>query len=100
MVAFSRLAVAAATLLSFTSAAPTAGDFDVVTINVAGLPALFNGNDVPGDKATNSRAIGTLLGRYGYDIVNMQEGLFPVPSLSCILAFTYCFLHPTILTDT
>ena len=76
MVAFSRLAFAAAALLSYANAAPTAGDFDTVTINVAGLPALFNGNDVPGDKATNSRAIGSLLSRYNYDIVNMQEGMY------------------------
>lgn len=76
MVTFSRLAVAVATLWSSaTYAAPTSGDFDVVSMNVAGLPSLFNGNDVPGDKTTNSRLIGTLLGRYGYDIVNMQEGI-------------------------
>ena len=80
MVAFSRLAFAAATLLAHAHAAPTAGDFDTVTINVAGLPALFNGNDVPGDKATNSRTIGSLLSRYNYDIVHMQEGTYNLPS--------------------
>jgi hypothetical protein len=53
--------------------AQTAGDLSVLTINVAGLPQILQGNDVPGDKATNSRMIGSLLTEYGYDIVNMQE---------------------------
>src|SRR3954463_929398 len=49
------LAAAAASLVSSVSAAATSGDFNVLTMNVAGLPAIFNGNDVPGDKTTNSR---------------------------------------------
>ncbi|CAI4213548.1 unnamed protein product [Parascedosporium putredinis] len=53
--------------------AATSGTFDVLTINVAGLPAIFNSNDVPGDKATNARTIGAYFSEYGYDIINMQE---------------------------
>lgn len=53
--------------------AATSGTFDILTINVAGLPAIFNSNDVPGDKATNARTIGAYFSEYGYDIINMQE---------------------------
>ena len=68
------LAAAAASLVSSVSAAATTGDFNVLTMNVAGLPAILNGNDVPGDKTTNSLLIGTLLAKYDYDIVHVQEG--------------------------
>lgn len=48
-------------------------DFNILTMNVAGLPAIFNSNDVPGDKATNAGTIGTLFAKYGYDIIHVQE---------------------------
>jgi len=47
---------------------------NVLTFNVAGLPALFNDNSVPGDKATNAGAIGALFSKYDYDVIHMQEG--------------------------
>jgi hypothetical protein len=72
-VAFSLTAVA---LVSISSAIATGGDFNVLTFNVAGLPAIFNDNAVPGDKATNAGTIGTLFSKYDYDVINMQEGLF------------------------
>ncbi len=53
--------------------ASTSGSFDILSMNVAGLPAIFNGNDVPGDKATNARTIGSRFAQYGYDIINVQE---------------------------
>ena len=53
--------------------AATAGDFTVLTMNVAGLPAILNQNDVPGDKATNAASIGSFFSKYGYDIVHVQE---------------------------
>ncbi|PKS05434.1 hypothetical protein jhhlp_008810 [Lomentospora prolificans] len=62
--------------LSFASSgalAATSGTFDILTMNVAGLPPILNGNDVPGDKATNARTIGAYFTQYGYDIINMQE---------------------------
>ncbi|KAH7028979.1 endonuclease/exonuclease/phosphatase [Microdochium trichocladiopsis] len=55
------------------SAQKTAGDLSVLTMNVAGLPAILQGNDVPGDKTTNSRLIGSLFAQYDFDIINMQE---------------------------
>ncbi|KAG4439694.1 hypothetical protein IFR05_004831 [Cadophora sp. M221] len=67
------LAAAAASLVSSVSAAVTSGDFSVLTMNVAGLPAILNGNDVPGDKTTNSLLIGTLFAKYDYDVIHVQE---------------------------
>ncbi|KAI2611640.1 mannose-binding lectin [Hypoxylon fragiforme] len=53
--------------------AATSGDFNVLTMNVAGLPAILNGNEVPGDKTTNTRTIGAKFAEYGYDIIHVQE---------------------------
>lgn len=78
----SSLVVAASALLSLTSAAVTSGDFNILSINVAGLPEILNGNGVPGDKTTNSRSIGSYLARYDYDIVHMQEGDSPESFIS------------------
>lgn len=49
------------------------GDFSVLTMNVAGLPAILNSNEVPGDKATNAGNIGKLFAKYGYDVIHVQE---------------------------
>ncbi|TLS29214.1 hypothetical protein PpBr36_00902 [Pyricularia pennisetigena] len=51
----------------------TSGSLNILTMNVAGLPTIINGNDVPGDKATNSRNIGDKLSQYGYDLAHLQE---------------------------
>lgn len=53
--------------------AAIAGDFNVLALNVAGLPPIFNGNDVPGDKTENSRLIGKKFAEYGYDVIHVQE---------------------------
>ncbi|KAK5661337.1 hypothetical protein OQA88_11232 [Cercophora sp. LCS_1] len=50
-----------------------AGTLTALTINVAGLPALLNPNDVPGSKETNAKTIGSKFAQYGYDIIHMQE---------------------------
>lgn len=63
----------AAALFRGIALAATSGEFTVLTLNVAGLPAILNSNDVPGDKATNARNIGTLFAKYGYDVVHIQE---------------------------
>ncbi len=65
--------LAAATVLVGVVQAATTGTFNVLTMNVAGLPAIFNGNDVPGDKATNAGTIGTLFAQYNYDVIHVQE---------------------------
>ncbi len=71
-----KIAAAAVGLFSSVSAAATSGDFNVLSMNVAGLPAILQGNDVPGDKATNAGTIGTLFAKYDYDIIHAQEGQF------------------------
>ena len=84
------LAALAALLASSAAAAATSGYFNVLSFNVAGLPAILNSNDVPGDKATNAGTIGTLFAKYDYDVIHVQEdmchslplsGLFPVTCL-------------------
>lgn len=53
--------------------AATTGHFNVLSFNVAGLPEILNGNDVPGDKTTNSEAIGAKFAQYGHDVIHLQE---------------------------
>lgn len=65
--------LAAASALSATAVAQSSGTFNFLTYNVAGLPAIFNDNGVPGDKDVNSNIIGTHLAEQGYDVVHMQE---------------------------
>lgn len=64
---------AAALLLPSLTVAQSSGSFDFLTYNVAGLPGIINGNDIPGDKKTNSRLLGDALGRENHDFVHMQE---------------------------
>lgn len=66
------LSLAAASLAS-TVLAATSGTFDILSMNVAGLPAILQTNDVPGDKATNAGLIGQYFAQYDFDIINMQE---------------------------
>lgn len=49
------------------------GTISFLTVNVAGLPAFLNSNDVPGDKTKNTASIGTDFARYGFDIIHVQE---------------------------
>jgi hypothetical protein len=53
-------------------AAPTSGKFTALSFNVAGLPQILQGNDVPGDKTDNSRQIGAYFAEYDYDLIHMQ----------------------------
>ncbi|GFF73519.1 hypothetical protein CNMCM6936_002954 [Aspergillus lentulus] len=53
--------------------AATAGEFNILSFNVAGLPPILNGNEVPGDKTDNSRQIGKKFAEYGYDVIHVQE---------------------------
>jgi hypothetical protein len=55
------------------AAAQTSGTFNLMTYNVAGLPAILNGNDESGDKTTNSGTIGTKMAQGHFDVVHMQE---------------------------
>ncbi|KAJ4381233.1 hypothetical protein N0V86_003582 [Didymella sp. IMI 355093] len=53
--------------------AQAAGTFNIITFNVAGLPEIINGNDVPGDKTDNTARIGQLLTQYDIDLIHVQE---------------------------
>ncbi|KAI0555943.1 endonuclease/Exonuclease/phosphatase [Xylaria curta] len=65
--------VAMALLLGTPVMATTGGAFNVLSMNVAGLPAFLNGNDVPGEKTTNSELIGSKFAELGYDLIHAQE---------------------------
>lgn len=68
---YQKLAVPAA--LAARAHAATSGDFNVLSMNVAGLPAILNDNEVPGDKATNAGTIGSYFAEYDYGIIHAQE---------------------------
>lgn len=55
------------------ASAQTAGTFNTITFNVAGLPDFLNGNEIPGDKTTNTARIGQLLTQYDIDLIHVQE---------------------------
>lgn len=60
-------------LATMVSSAPTStGSLTAVTMNVAGLPAILNGNG-EGDKKENSIAIGKKFAEYNYELINVQE---------------------------
>ncbi|OAK98233.1 hypothetical protein IQ06DRAFT_295590 [Phaeosphaeriaceae sp. SRC1lsM3a] len=56
-----------------TALAQTSGKFNTITFNVAGLPPILNGNEIPGDKDTNTARIGQLLTQYNISLVHVQE---------------------------
>ncbi|KAK3386626.1 Endonuclease/exonuclease/phosphatase [Podospora didyma] len=62
-----------AALLVEGALAATSGKFSILSMNVAGLPAILNQNDVPGDKTTNALSIGTKFAQYGFDVIHAQE---------------------------
>lgn len=59
-------------ILQFT-AAQTTGSLNTLTFNVAGLPSALNGNDVPGDKTTNTARIGQLFTQHDIGLIHVQE---------------------------
>jgi hypothetical protein len=53
--------------------AQTSGTFNTLTFNVAGLPPILNGNEIPGDKDTNTARIAQLFSKYDISVINVQE---------------------------
>ncbi|KAL9109316.1 MAG: hypothetical protein Q9227_006071 [Pyrenula ochraceoflavens] len=53
-------------------AAQTSGTFNVLSMNVAGLPAILNGNG-DGDKTTATQQIGEDFNENHYDVIHVQE---------------------------
>ncbi|KAK2052566.1 endonuclease/Exonuclease/phosphatase [Colletotrichum caudatum] len=68
-----RMLVAGGALSSGALAQATSGDLTILSMNVAGLPEFLQNNEVPGDKTTNSKTMGTLFGAYNYGIIHVQE---------------------------
>ena len=68
-----------AALLVDGALAATSGKFSILSMNVAGLPAILNQNDVPGDKTTNALSIGTKFAQYGFDVIHAQEVCLSLP---------------------
>ncbi|RYP42631.1 hypothetical protein DL768_010299 [Monosporascus sp. mg162] len=75
--------------MSAFAAAQTVGEFSVLSMNTAGLPAFLQGNDVPGDKAENHRMMGVKFVEYGYDIINVQEDFNYHADLYSTASFPY-----------
>lgn len=71
--------------LPFLSAAlaQTSGSFNTITFNVAGLPPILNGNEIPGDKDMNTARIGQLLTQYNISLIHVQEDF--VSCRKCVL---------------
>lgn len=65
--------VAGLLCLASLATAQTSGTFNAMTFNVAGLPPILNGNEVPGDKTTNTARIGQLFTQYNISLINVQE---------------------------
>ncbi|KAJ6590465.1 Endonuclease/exonuclease/phosphatase [Mycena vulgaris] len=55
------------------AASAAAGTFDVLSMNVAGLPEILNGNGEAGDKTTNTAIIGQDLAKFAFDVIHVQE---------------------------
>ncbi|CCC13990.1 hypothetical protein SMACR_08157 [Sordaria macrospora] len=66
------LVVQAATAAA-AAAATTSGDLTILSMNVAGLPAILNPNDVAGGKKAAAKTIGSKFAEYGYDVIHVQE---------------------------
>ncbi|KAI5834684.1 mannose-binding lectin [Schizophyllum commune Tattone D] len=58
---------------SVVAASAASGTFNILSMNVAGLPAILNGNGEEGDKTTNTNLIGQNMAKIGYDLIHVQE---------------------------
>lgn len=67
------LAVSLAVSLSRIAHVQASGTFNILSMNVAGLPEILNGNGESGDKTTNTMVIGQDFATYGYDLIHVQE---------------------------
>ncbi|KAH8823047.1 Endonuclease/exonuclease/phosphatase [Flagelloscypha sp. PMI_526] len=50
----------------------SSGTFNVLSMNVAGLPSILNPNE-GGDKTTNTMIIGQRMAQYAYNLIHVQE---------------------------
>lgn len=56
-----------------TRASAASGTFNILSMNVAGLPEILNGNGESGDKTTNTMLIGQDFAAYNYGVIHVQE---------------------------
>ncbi|KAB5596424.1 Endonuclease/exonuclease/phosphatase family protein [Ceratobasidium theobromae] len=54
-------------------ASAASGAFNVLSMNVAGLPEILNSNGESGDKTTNTMLIGQDFAKYNYGVIHVQE---------------------------
>ncbi|QRW14709.1 endonuclease/exonuclease/phosphatase family protein [Ceratobasidium sp. AG-Ba] len=67
------LSLAAPTANLTRRASAASGTLNVLSMNVAGLPEILNGNGESGDKTTNTMIIGQYFVKYSYDVIHVQE---------------------------
>ncbi|KAI0350725.1 mannose-binding lectin [Trametes cingulata] len=58
---------------SASAASAASGTFNVLSMNVAGLPAILNQNGESGDKTTNTMLIGEDMSKFNYSLIHVQE---------------------------
>ncbi|CAE6403406.1 unnamed protein product [Rhizoctonia solani] len=63
----------AASVSSTELAAASSGVFNVLSMNIAGLPEILNHNDESGHKRANTMYIGRKMSQYEYGVINVQE---------------------------
>lgn len=73
------------------AASAAAGTFNVLSMNVAGLPEIFNSNGESGDKTTNTMIIGQDLATYNYDVIHVQEVSTGQPLCRCRFCVTRAY---------
>ena len=62
-------------LLGLISVVPVvlAGTFDVLSINVAGLPWILNSNGETGNKTANAELLGKIFSQQNYSVIHCEE---------------------------
>ncbi|KAL1946645.1 hypothetical protein VTO73DRAFT_14749 [Trametes versicolor] len=55
------------------AASAASGTFNVLSMNVAGLPEILNSNGESGDKTSNTMVIGQDMSAYSYSLIHVQE---------------------------
>jgi hypothetical protein len=70
MLSFSLVLVfVALNAVTVSAASAASGTFEVLSMNVAGLPEILNGNGESGDKTTNTAIIGQDMTKFAYDVI-------------------------------
>ncbi|KAI5366202.1 Putative endonuclease/exonuclease/phosphatase [Septoria linicola] len=68
-----RFASIAATAIAIPSVLAASGTFNILSFNIAGLPAFLNDNSIPGGKRAAAKQIGQKFASGAYDVIHVQE---------------------------